>query len=84
MYFSELLTKITLGTQNQKPTKAQIRKGNDIMKRAERHTENVNKREEEIVCRVVNGTKVKKRRYHKEEAKEENAVVEDEPIEEQK
>ena len=37
MYFSELLTKITLGTQNQKPTKAQIKKGNDIMKRAERH-----------------------------------------------
>ena len=78
MYFSELLTKITLGTQNQKPTKAQIRKGNDIMKRAERHTENVNKREEEIVCRVVkNGTKVKKRKYHKEETKEENAVVEE-------
>ena len=77
MYFSELLTKITLGTQNQSPPKAQIRKGNDIMKRAERHTENVNKREEEIVCRVVNGTKVKKRRYHKEEAKEENAVVEE-------
>ena len=77
MYFSELLTKITLGTQNQKPTKAQIRKGKDIMKRAERHTENVNKREEEIVCRVVNGTKVKKRRYHKEEAKEESAVVEE-------
>ena len=75
MYFSELLTKITLGTQNQNPTKAQIRKGNDIMKRAERHTENVNKREEEIVCRVVNGTKVKKRKYHKEEAKEESAVV---------
>lgn len=66
MYFSELLTKITLGTQNQKPTKQQIRKGNDIMKRAERHTENVNRREEDIVCRVVNGTKVKKRRYHKE------------------
>lgn len=77
MYFSELLTKITLGTQNQKPTKAQIRKGNDIMKRAERHTENVNKREEEIVCRVVNGTKVKKRKYHKEEAKKESAVVEE-------
>ena len=75
MYFSELLTKITLGTQNQKPTKAQIRKENENMKRAERHTENVNKREEEIVCRVVNGTKVKKRRYHKEEAKEESAVV---------
>ena len=75
MYFSELLTKITLGTQNQKPTKAKIRNGNDIMKRAERHTENVNKREEEIACRVVNGTKVKKRRYHKEEAKEESAVV---------
>ena len=77
MYFSELLTKITLGTQNQKPTKAQIRKGSDIMKRAERHTENVNKREEEIVCRVVNGTKVKKRKYHKEEAKKESAVVEE-------
>ena len=45
------------------------------MKRAERHTENVNKREEEIVCRVVNGTKVKKRKYHKEEAKKESAVV---------
>ena len=36
------------------------------MKRAERHTENVNRREEDIVCRVINGAKVKKRRYHKE------------------
>ena len=76
MYFSELLTKITLGTQNQKPTKAQIKKGNDIMKRAERHKEISNKREEDIVCRVINGSKVKKRRYHKEEdSKEENVVV---------
>ncbi len=66
MYFSELLTKITLGTQNQKPTKQQIRKGNDIIKRAERHKENINKHEEEIVCRVVNGTRIKKRKYHKE------------------
>ena len=59
MYFSELLTKITLGTQNQKPTKAIS-----------------NKREEDIVCRVINGSKVKKRKYHKEEdSKEENVVV---------
>ena len=77
MYFSELLTKITLGTQNQKPTKAQIKKGNDIMKRAERHKEISNKREEDIVCRVINGTKVKKRKYHKEDSKEETAVLEE-------
>ena len=77
MYFSELLTKITLGTQNQKPTKAQIKKGNDIMKRAERHKEISNKREEDIVCRVINGGKVKKRKYHKEDSKEENAVIEE-------
>ena len=76
MYFSELLTKITLGTQNQKPSKAQIKKGNDIMKRAERHKEISNKREEDIVCRVINGSKVKKRKYHKEDSKEENVVVE--------
>ena len=76
MYFSELLTKITLGTQNQKPTKAQIKKGNDIMKRAERHKEISNKREEGMVCRGRSGTKVKKREYHKEEdAKEENVVT---------
>ena len=77
MYFSELLTKITLGTQNQKPTKARIKKGNDIMKRAERHKEISNKREEDIVCRVINGGKVKKRKYHKEDSKEENAVIEE-------
>ena len=77
MYFSELLTKITLGSQNQKPTKAQIKKGNDIMKRAERHKEISNKREEDIVCRVINGSKVKKRKYHKEDSKEENAVIEE-------
>ena len=77
MYFSELLTKITLGTQNQKPTKAQIKKANDIMKRAERHKEISNKREEDIVCRVINGSKVKKRKYHKEDSKEENAVIEE-------
>ena len=77
MYFSELLTKITLGTQNQKPTKAQIKKGNDIMKRAERHKEISNKREEDIVCRVINGGKVKKRKYHKEDSKEENVVTEE-------
>ena len=77
MYFSELLTKITLGTQNQKPSKAQIKKGNDIMKRAERHKEISNKREEDIVCRVINGGKVKKRKYHKEDSKEENAVIEE-------
>ena len=77
MYFSELLTKITLGTQNQKPTKAQIKKGNDIMKRAERHKEISNKREADIVCRVINGGKVKTRKYHKEDSKEENAVIEE-------
>ena len=78
MYFSELLTKITLGTQNQKPTKAQIKKGNDIMKRAERHKEISNKREEDIVCRVINGSKVKKRKYHKEEdSKEEKRITYD-------
>ena len=77
MYFSELLTKITLGTQNQKPTKTQIKKGNDIMKRAERHKEISNKREEDIVCRVINGGKVKKRKYHKEDSKEENVVIEE-------
>ena len=77
MYFSELLSKITLGTQNQKPSKAQIKKGNDIMKRAERHKEISNKREEDIVCRVINGGKVKKRKYHKEDSKEENAVIEE-------
>ena len=46
------------------------------MKRAERHKEISNKREEDIVCRVINGSKVKKRKYHKEEdSKEENVVV---------
>ena len=67
MYFSELLTKITLTGQNQTPTKQQIKAGNDIMKRAQRHTDNANKREEDVVCRVINGDKVKKRKYHKEE-----------------
>lgn len=77
MYFSELLTKVTLGTQNQEPTKKQMKAGMDIQRRAQRHIEIANKREEDIVCRVVNGNKVKKRKYHKEETKEENTAVEE-------
>ena len=69
MYFSELLTKITLGTQNQTPTKEQLKAGADIAKRAERHKELEESREKEIVCRIVNGNKVKKRKYQKDEEK---------------
>ena len=67
MYFSELLTKITLGRQNQQPTKDQMKAGADIMQKAQAHKEDALEREKEIVCRVVNGNKVKKRKYHKEE-----------------
>ena len=71
MYFSELLTKITLGGQNQQPTKDQMQAGADIMQKAQAHKEDAIEREKEIVCRVVNGNKVKKRKYHKEEKQQE-------------
>lgn len=73
MYFSELLTKITLGRQNQQPTKDQMQAGADIMQKAQAHKEDAIEREKEIVCRVVNGNKVKKRKYHKEEKQQEEA-----------
>ena len=71
MYFSELLTKITLGRQNQQPTKDQMKAGADIMQKAQAHKEDAIEREKDIVCRVVNGNKVKKRKYHKEEKQQE-------------
>ena len=76
MYFSELLTKITLGTQNQKPTKEQLKIATDINKRAERHRELEENREKEIVCRIVNGNKVKKRKYQKDEKGQQEEVTE--------
>ena len=71
MYFSELLTKITLGRQNQQPTKDQMKAGADIMQKAQAHKKDAIEREKEIVCRVVNGNKVKKRKYQKDEPKQE-------------
>lgn len=76
MYFSELLTKITLGTQNQTPSEAQLKAGADIAKRAQRHKELEDQREQEIVCRIVNGNKVKKRKYQKDEKGQQEEVTE--------
>ena len=74
MYFSELLTKITLGRQNQQPSEKQMKAGADIMHKAAQHQLDINEREKDIVCRVVNGNKVKKRRYHKEEEKQQESA----------
>lgn len=74
MYFSELLTKITLGRQNQQPTERQMKAGTEIMNKATQHKLDAIEREKDIVCRVVNGNKVKKRRYHKEEEKQQESA----------
>lgn len=70
MYFSELLTKITVGGQNQVPDKRKAKMEIDIMQRAIRNNMYDLDREKDIVCRVINGNKIKKRKYHKEEKKE--------------
>lgn len=67
MYFSELLTKVTIGGQNQVPDKKKVKRGLDIMNRAQRNNDHAKRQEDEIICRIINGNRIKKRRVNKEE-----------------
>jgi hypothetical protein len=66
MKFSELLTKITVSGENQTPTEEKLLLGAEISDAAARHILEDIEYEAGIVCRVVNGNKVKKRKVKQE------------------
>ena len=66
MKFAELLTKVTLAGENQEPTVEKMKQGYDIAIKAQQQIKEEMEYEKEIVCRVVNGNKVKKRKVKQE------------------
>ena len=66
MKFAELLTKVTLSGENQEPTAEKMKQGYDIAVKAQQQIKEEIEYEKEIVCRVVNGNKVKKRKVKQE------------------
>lgn len=66
MKFAELLTKVTLTGESQKPTIEKMKQGHDIALKAQQQIKEEMEYEKEIVCRVINGNKVKKRKVKKE------------------
>lgn len=74
MKFSELLTKITLAGENQTPTLEKAQQGLEIANKAAEHTLSELEYEKEIVCRVINGNKVKKRKVKKDDDHNESEV----------
>lgn len=66
MKFAELLTKVTLAGENQEPSIEKMKQGYDIAIKAQQQIKEEIEYEKEIVCRVVNGNKVKKRKVKQE------------------
>ena len=66
MKFAELLTKVTLAGENQEPSIEKMKQGYDIAVKAQQQIKEEMEYEKEIVCRVVNGNKVKKRKVKQE------------------
>lgn len=66
MKFAELLTKVTLAGENQEPSIEKMKQGYDIAVKAQQQIKEEIEYEKEIVCRVVNGNKVKKRKVKQE------------------
>ena len=66
MKFAELLTKVTLAGENQEPSIEKMKQGYDIAVKAQQQIKEDLEYEKEIVCRVVNGNKVKKRKVKQE------------------
>ena len=66
MKFAELLTKVTLSGENQEPTIEKMKQGYDIAIKAQKQIKEEMEYEKEIVCRVINGNKVKKRKVKQE------------------
>lgn len=66
MKFAELLTKVTLAGENQEPSIEKMKQGYDIAAKAQQQIKEEIEYEKEIVCRVVNGNKVKKRKVKQE------------------
>jgi hypothetical protein len=66
MKFAELLTKVTLGGENQEPSIEKMKQGYDIAIKAQQQIKEEKEYEAGIVCRVVNGNKVKKRKVKQE------------------
>lgn len=66
MKFAELLTKVTLAGENQEPSIEKMKQGYDIAIKAQQQIKEEMEYEKEIVCRVVNGNKVKKRKVKQE------------------
>lgn len=66
MKFAELLTKVTLAGENQEPSIEKMKQGVEISAAAAKHILEDIEYEAGIVCRVVNGNKVKKRKVKQE------------------
>lgn len=66
MKFAELLTKVTLAGENQEPSIEKMKQGYDIAIKAQQQIKEEIEYEAGIVCRVVNGNKVKKRKVKQE------------------
>ena len=66
MKFAELLTKVTLAGENQEPSIEKMKQGVEISAAATKHILEDMEYEAGIVCRVVNGNKVKKRKVKQE------------------
>ena len=66
MKFAELLTKVTLAGENQEPSIEKMKQGYDIAIKAQQQIKEEIEYEKEIVCRVVTGNKVKKRKVKQE------------------
>lgn len=66
MKFAELLTKVTVAGENQIPSWEKVKQGSELLKQADKQIKEDLEYEKEIVCRVVNGNKVKKRKVKQE------------------
>ena len=66
MKFAELLTKVTMAGENQQPTEDKMKQGYEIAVKAQQQIKEDHEYEAGIVCRVVNGNKVKKRKVKQE------------------
>ncbi len=66
MKFAELLTKITLAGENQTPSESKMLQGAEIAHKAAEQNLSELEYEAGIVCRVINGNKVKKRKVKQE------------------
>lgn len=66
MKFAELLTKVTLAGENQVPSVEKTKQGYEIAVKAQQHIKEEQEYEAGIVCRVINGNKVKKRKVKQE------------------